>query len=298
MRTRQIAIGCSLAAGALMAATSIAGVYSDATYARESASWAAQGVGQDVVNLFFVFPILVVSALVAWRRPGSATRVWLGALLYMIYSFALYAFFVHFGPWFLAYVAAFGLSTYAFIGGTISELARSPVAIVSAGLRKTTGVFLICVAGLFTLLWLADIVPATLTGTAPTGVIESGFPVNPIHVLDLALFLPATVLIGVELLRWRPLGFLFAAPILTFLALMGGAIVAMAFVMRARGFDVGWLMIDIPATIAAAAAMLAFLILRESRHLALVSRGPDIYPSGDASPPAARIAGTGHGRRA
>jgi hypothetical protein len=49
----------------LTAIVSYAGVFIENTYARENALYAAQGIGQDIVNLFFAVPILLVSAVFA-----------------------------------------------------------------------------------------------------------------------------------------------------------------------------------------------------------------------------------------
>jgi hypothetical protein len=56
-------------------------------------------------------------------------------------------------------------------------------------------------------------------------------PVNPIHVLDLALVLPAMAATGVLLWMNRPPGFLFAVPLLMFGVAMDIAIIAMAITM-------------------------------------------------------------------
>ncbi|GGD30244.1 hypothetical protein [Nocardioides daphniae] len=57
--------------------------------------------------------LLVVSGLGRWGGSHRAGLVWLGALLYFVYAFVVYAMAVHFNSLFLAYVAVLGLSTYA-----------------------------------------------------------------------------------------------------------------------------------------------------------------------------------------
>src|ERR1017187_8171240 len=102
-------------AAVLMALASAAGVLSGATYVRETVSWAAQGSGQDMIYFMVVFPVLVGSAIQAHLGVSRARLVCMGALLYVVYSYVLYAFFVHFGPWFLVYVAVLGSSSFALI---------------------------------------------------------------------------------------------------------------------------------------------------------------------------------------
>ena len=55
----------------------------------------------------------------AFRGSTRASLVTLGLLIYVVYSYILYAFFIHFGSWFLVYVAVLGLSTYALFGSVL-----------------------------------------------------------------------------------------------------------------------------------------------------------------------------------
>ena len=40
------------------------------------------------------------------------------------------------------------------------------------------------------MLWLSELIPASLSGEVPKSVTDAGLWVNPIHVLDLAVLLP------------------------------------------------------------------------------------------------------------
>jgi hypothetical protein len=165
--------------------------------------------------------------------------VWQGLLLYLVYSYVLYAFYIHFGPLFLVYVSALGLSFYALIGSILSvDLTGLALELARTRHERLMSTLLMMVGVLFTFLWLAEIVAALVQGAVPSSVTEVGLPVNPIHVLDLALLLPAVLLTAVLLRRRNPYGFVFAAPLAIFLIAMGLAIVAMVIVMRARGIAV------------------------------------------------------------
>lgn len=236
MRVSSIWIMLSLIAAVLMAIASAAGVLSGTTYLHETVSWAAQGEGQDIVNVLVAFPLLAFSALYVHLGYARAHLVWIGALMYTAYSYVLYAFFVHFGPWFLVYVAILGLSSYALAGAASSvEAPMLPAVFSHSAHIKGAAVLLMILGCGFTALWLGDIVPAIIGGRTPASVSASGFPVNPVHVLDLALFLPGTIVTSVLLWKRRPLGLLFAVPILVFATMMGLAIIAMTFVMRVKG---------------------------------------------------------------
>lgn len=120
MKISKIWIWLSVLAGFGAAAASAAGVFIPSTYAKETANWAAQGVGQDIVNLFIGFPAILISAYFVNKGSYRAFLLWLGLLIYLIYSYILYSFFIHFGPWFPVYVFVLGASFYAFTGSLMS----------------------------------------------------------------------------------------------------------------------------------------------------------------------------------
>jgi hypothetical protein len=109
----------SLASAFLMAIASVAGVSLPGTYAHETPSWSAQGVGQDIVNLLVVWPALLVSTYFVAKGSVRALLVWLGLLVYIVYSYVLYAFFVHFNRLFLVYTAVLGLAFWALVGTVV-----------------------------------------------------------------------------------------------------------------------------------------------------------------------------------
>ena len=70
---------------------------------------------KNIANLFCVFPAMLAALHFAFRGSARAGLVWLGLLIYVAYSYILYAFFVHFGPWFLVYVAVLGFLRWLFV---------------------------------------------------------------------------------------------------------------------------------------------------------------------------------------
>jgi hypothetical protein len=236
MVLNRISVWLSLTAAILMAGCSAAGVFLPGTYARETATWATQGRGQDIANLFVVFPATLVALHFAFRGSVRATLVWLGLLIYVVYSYVLYAFFIHFGPWFLVYVAVLGTSAFALFGAVIHMDLSEVIRLLANNPKvKLVSVLLFVFGLLFAFQWLSEIAPALLSGTVPPGVADIGAPVNPVHVLDLAFILPGMIVAAISVRKRGPLGLLFAAPLLTFSAAMGIAILAMFFAEHARG---------------------------------------------------------------
>ena len=89
-------------------------------------------------------------------------------------------------------------------------------------------------------MWLSSIVAALVDGSIPSELRETGLPSNPVHVLDMAVFLPATILTGVLLWKRRALGYVLAPMILVAAILLGLGIVAIQFVLAAREGDPVW----------------------------------------------------------
>jgi hypothetical protein len=264
MPIKRVWIWLTLLAAVLMAGSSAAGVFLPGTYARETASWAAQGVGQDIANLFFVFPTMLIALHLAFRDSARAMLIWLGLLIYIIYSYFLYAFFVHFSSWFLVYVAVLGLTAYALFGFVIQVNLDEVSRLLAANAKaKMAGVFLLVFAFLFGALWLSEIVQSLLSGTVPKGVVETGMPVNPVHVLDLAFILPGMILTAVSVRKRNALGLLFVVPLLTFSVVMGIAILCMFYVMSARGIPISLVPVVVISLVVVLSLYAACSFLRE-----------------------------------
>jgi len=80
-------------------------------------------------------------------------------------------------------------------------------------------------------------------------------PTNPVHVLDLALFLPAVVTSGVLLLRRHPFGYATVVGNLVLLALTCLPILLTSFVAVSRGHEPGWAVL-VPVPIGAVLGVL------------------------------------------
>lgn len=208
-----------------VAAASLGGLLLPATYARETASWAAEGIAQDWVDLVLVVPLLLIAAVLALRGLRIGKTLLAGATLFTAYSFLIYGFAIHFNGLFLVYCAVLGLSVFIFVGlaVAIGRETAGPVAAQRFAI-SFAGWFLIIVAMLFAALWLMAIVPANLAGAVPSAIVTSGLPTNPVYVIDLSLFLPGQLLVGVNLLRRRPLGYALAPVLLTFGAIMAATL--------------------------------------------------------------------------
>lgn len=223
---------------ALACGASTAGIVMDSVYEGESANWAAQAVGQDLANLV-AFSALALFAVLAARGSLRAYLLWLGVLAYGIYAYAIYAFAIGFGPLFLAYVGVLGMSVFGLIGGTLWLEPRRVRDRFGSGAPVTMVAWVLTViAAGFGVLWLTEILPATIDGTLPTSLTEAGLRVNPVYVLDLSVLLPSLVVTGVLLRRGRSWGWVLAPVQLVALTLIALGIEFAMVVLAARDLAV------------------------------------------------------------
>jgi hypothetical protein len=236
-RWLRLATGTALLAlaGSILALLDIEG-----SYGAETENLLQQAVAQDAVNVVVVAPAILVLSQLARRGSLTATLLWLGALAFTAYSYVIYTFSLHFGPLFLVWVAVLGGSLYALIGGLAAVDAEAVRARLADAPTRPLAWLLLGVAMLFTLAWLGDIVPALVSGDAPRSARDAGLPTNPVHVLDLAFFLPAVFATGVLLLRRRPFAYAVAPGLVVFLVLTMLPALATPFVAAARGGSPAW----------------------------------------------------------
>jgi hypothetical protein len=122
-------------------------------------------------------------------------------------------------------------------------------------------------------LWLSEIVPDLLAGRPSTSAAIYDVPTNPVHVLDLALFVPAVCASGLLLLRRHRIGYASAPGSLIFLGLTCLPILVIPFVAQARGDAPGWVIV-VPIGIVATATLVVIWRLLHAMRPAPAQRGP------------------------
>jgi len=211
----------SAAISVLLLAVSVAGFTSPELYGRENPSWRAQCAGQDLINLAIVAPSLMLISLLLTQERPIAYLVWPGIMIYLVYTFAIYCFSVHFNAYFLEYCIIFGLSVYGlgyFIVTGADQWKDSFT--THLWLSRAIAVYFLLTGLVFYSLWLSEILQAIRTGSAPRSTAEAGLATNPVHVLDISVILPLFLITSVLLFRKRQAGLQLAAFLLGFSALM------------------------------------------------------------------------------
>ncbi|MBC8183311.1 hypothetical protein H8E88_19570 [candidate division KSB1 bacterium] len=209
------------------------GAFVSGTYERDSASMAAQGKGQDLVDLFFVVPLLFLSLIFMQRNNKVACFIYGGTIFYILYSFFIYCFGVNFNKLFLLYCLTLGLSLYSFIL-FMGELNRMDVHkwFGENVPTRSIGIYLLIVAAMFYLLWFKDIIPAILNNSIPASVSDNNLLVNPVHVLDIAFALPGLIIATVLLLKKHRLGYILAPIFLVFTIILAIALTGMVIMLK------------------------------------------------------------------
>ncbi len=227
----------TIAISLLLAITAVAGLFWPATYARETPYSRAGGYASDIVDLFLVVPILLISGTMGFRQSVPARLVWLGAQGYLLYNLVIYAFGVHFNALFLIYCATLSLCLYATVFTLpLISLAQIAEAYGPRAPRKTIGVVFLVLAIQTAAFDVRDDIVAILAGRVPPDIINANQPVNFIHVLDLAFLLPALCITAILLFRKKSSGYVLAPVLLTLLAIMSLELVSILTVLGRSGF--------------------------------------------------------------
>jgi hypothetical protein len=242
---------------------SFAGAFLPAAYSRDSASMAAQGAGQDMVDLFLVVPLILLSYLFMAKGNRTAFLIYGGVVIYILYSFVIYAFGIHFNRFFLLYCATLGISLYTFLVW-MSAVKHSEVVDWFADTpAKLISVYLALVALIFFTLWLKTLIPATLDNSVPAELIDNGLLVNPVHVIDLAFALPGLLVGSVLLWRRKGMGYIIASLALVFMILLSIALAAMVIMLAARGISEDFTVAVVFGILSIASLCLAILMFRK-----------------------------------
>lgn len=248
----------------LLIFVSLAGLLYPEIYKSASPNWLAQSVGQDAVDLFLVVPVLIIGTIFSFNSHRVAVYLWLGTLLYLVYTFLIYCFVVRFNPLFIPYCLILGTSFFAFIWFFAGNKARF-YGRTDNKLLNIVGIYFIVISVLFYSLWLIEVIPATLNNETPASVREAGLFTNPVHVLDLSLFLPATFMIGILALRRTSLSTILSPVLLTFFILMDLTIAALSVMMAFRGVGGNYTLAIVMMCLAIFTALLLVSYFRNDR---------------------------------
>jgi len=216
----------------LMAGSTIS-LFTPQFYKTETLNWKIQSIGQDLINLILIVPVLIICITFDSVGNKLIPKILAGTHLYLVYTFIIYCFNIHFNSLFLLYVAVLGLSFYSalnFLYRIIkeNETSTSPPETTT----RYCGIYFIVISVLFFITWMSRIVPPVVNAVTPGDLAVTGLFTNPVHVLDLAIFLPAFFMVGVSLLKRNPVSINLAPVLLAFSMLMDLTIAGLAIILK------------------------------------------------------------------
>jgi hypothetical protein len=254
----------SAALAALLVTESVSGLVVPELY-RDTPGWAAQARGVNLIDLTGTLPALVLTIALSARGSRRARVVWFGVLGYVLYNAAIFAFEIAFNRLFLVYVGVLGLAVFGLLAMAIEG--DLPIAHVPSAPRVTVSVYLLLVAALFLLAWLAEIVPALISDTTPRSIVDARLPTNPVYVLDLGILIPLYVVVAAAgLARRSSHATMLAGALLVLNVLLSLSIVASALFQHAVDETASLAVIPWFGAIAVSSALLAVWYLSSWRQ--------------------------------
>jgi hypothetical protein len=221
MNTNRNSLMLSLPLAALIIFTSVCGLLVKGFYTNETLNWQLQSMMQDFINLVIVAPLLILTAILVFRGNKIALQLWSGVNLYIVYTFVIYCFDLHFNYLFVAYCFILGLSFYSLLYFLFSYTRLQQTGtFFEKRIVKTIAVYFLVISLIFYCIWLWENIVSILNHTIPLTLIETGLPTNPVQVLDLSIVLPGIFTVSVLLLKKKSAGLFFVPAILTFFILM------------------------------------------------------------------------------
>ena len=231
-RPSTAATGLSAVAAAFAAAASLTTLLWDGAFppppALEGINAAlAEGRGWSLITLSVALPLLALGLTSARQGSRSGYLVWLGTLVYLVYTYLELAVSPPFTVLYLPYILVFACALPALIQGALALNAGAiQRALAERFPRRGIAAFGLASGVLLSLAWLKGIVAQTVAGQFgwPSGIAAIG---HVVHALDLGLQVPLSTATAVLLLRNKPAGCVLAGVMLTNSVCMGLALTAM-----------------------------------------------------------------------
>ena len=168
--------------------------------------------GTALVVLVLAIPILAPAMAAARKASLVGVVGWIGSVAFVTYQCWMFLFAVPFNGLFLVYVAGLAFHFWCLI----ALLTRVPFGAYSTSFSaalpsRLLGGWMIASCVAFYALWLKNVVPASFDSAAPAFLAGTGMVTATNYVLDMALFLPFTIVAAAGLWRRTPFGLVVGA---------------------------------------------------------------------------------------
>jgi len=211
-------------------------IYGQGVYEHDTIFSAGASMGADLVALFIVLPVLLIS-FVLYRR-GSLRGGFLlaSALGYILYYAASLGFVVAYNELYLVYLALFSASFFAFVMSLTMFDLPTLLSHFSPRLPRVGMAIFMFIVGIGTgFIWLSDVVNALLTDGVPQAL---GVNIALItYTFDVGIIAPAALLAGFQLLKRAPLGYLLTGVLNILLAFVGAMVIGQTVMQLSIGVE-------------------------------------------------------------
>jgi hypothetical protein len=180
--------------------------------------------GTAGVMLVLAIPMLLIAMGTMGEGRLPAAVGWIAGLVFLTYQAWMFLFAVPFNGLFLVYVAMLAFGFWAILA-LLSRLA--PARLVAAPPRMPVRLlagWMVASSAAFYALWLRNVVPASFDSDAPAFLDGTGMVTATNYVLDMAFFLPLTLVAAVALWRRTAWGVVVGGAMLVVLVLESIAI--------------------------------------------------------------------------
>jgi len=225
--TKKIMIIMSALLAVAISIVSICGLTLKWPYAAETTAWRQQAIAQDIFDMSVVVPVLIAGAVGVYKKNKKVLLWHAGTNLYIVYTFVIYCFAIHFSLLFPVYCLVFGLSFYSLLVVGVNIKNFAPAQFNKNWLRASA-VYLVTISVIFYSLWVLDIAHALLVGSTPSGIKTAKLFTNPVHVLDLSIVLPGAIICGVMALKINNTAIVVIPVFLAFFILMAATIAVLS----------------------------------------------------------------------
>ncbi|HYM85081.1 MAG TPA: hypothetical protein VEY67_13130 [Candidatus Dormibacteraeota bacterium] len=183
--------------------------------------------GTALIVLVIAIPLLLLA--IGTVRSGGVLPMaaWIGSVAFIAYQGWMFLFGLPFNGLFLVYVAMFAFAFWALVALLVRVPAEGYASSFAPTLpaRPLAG-WMIASCLAFYALWLKNVVPALSDSASPAFLQGTGMVTATNYVLDMALFLPFTIVVAVSFWRRSPWGLLVGGAMLLMLVLESLAIAA------------------------------------------------------------------------
>ena len=209
---------------------SFGGIVANNIY-RDNEMVKAVWLGNDIVTLFIVIPVMIGALFFTLRHSLKAQLIWMGMLWYMVYNYIFYMYGTAFNKFFLLYVLIFTLSIYALILALMKIDLKSLKQKMSSKIPvKWISSYMLFFAIMIGGLWIAQSLSFVFTDVVPVGITQTGHLSGVVFATDLSLLVSPLIVGAVLLLKREVWGYIISIISLTkclfypFVLVIGGMI--------------------------------------------------------------------------